>query len=513
MMRGPPMRFNDWISHHATVHPERPALVLLDSDRTVTYRQLARRIDRAAHWLQDQGIGRGDRVAVISENDPAHWELYFATAKLGALFAPLNFRLSSRELTDLLGLARPRVLVVSPQRLDELSAIASEARTFALGETSDSPCSYEAAMAAQADTPFEAVPVTLETVHQVLYTSGTTGLPKGAMITHGQVLFNSMNTGLATDLTARDSVVTYTPLFHTGGLHVLSTPLFHRGGTVYLTGQFESEKILAAHERYKITTLFGVPTTFQALATSPSFQDRDLSAVRFCLCGGAPCPIPLIETYASRGLVFRQGFGMTEVGPNCFSLPPEDAVRKAGSVGRPMLHVGARVVDADGRSVPVGTVGELELSGPVVSAGYLDNEQATLKSRRDGWFRTGDLASIDEEGYFKIAGRSKEMWISGGENVFPAEIENALVEHPNVAEACCFGVVDEKWGEVGWAAVVLEASSELDPATLRDYLRGRLAHYKVPKRIDRVDELPRNASGKVVKGAVREIMAGEGDSR
>ncbi|MBI2943761.1 MAG: long-chain fatty acid--CoA ligase [Candidatus Wallbacteria bacterium] len=501
------MRFNDWITHHAAVHPEKPALVLLDEDRTITYSELSRRVDRAAHWLGEMGVGPGERVAVLAPNSLAHWELYFATAKLTALFVPFNFRLAAEELKTILHLARPKVLVVAPELAGAASNGAPAAtRLFGLGVPPSGIDSYEAALMNASDAPVEALPAGLDTVHQVLYTSGTTGQPKGAMLTLGQVHWNSLNTGLATDLTSQDSTITYTPLFHTGGLHVLSTPLFHRGATVFQMAAFDAERILAAHERYKITTLFGVPTTFQMLAESPSFQRTDLSSVRFCLCGGAPCPIPLIELYALRGLVFRQGFGMTEVGPNCFSLPPQDAVRKAGTVGRPMLHVAARVVDASGAAVPPGAIGELELSGPVVSAGYLENPVATTASRRDGWFRTGDLASVDSEGYFRIAGRSKEMWISGGENVYPAEIENALATHPGVSEACCFGVPDAKWGEIGWAAVVIRAGYSVTSEALLEFLRQRLARYKVPRRIDLVSEMPRNASGKVLKHYVRALM-------
>jgi fatty-acyl-CoA synthase len=306
------------------------------------------------------------------------------------------------------------------------------------------------------------------------------------------------------------------PLFHTGGLNCLATPLLHHGGKVVLMSAFDAERALDLSWRERITLQMGVPTVYQMLADAPSFARTDpdpLATTRTALCGGAPCPLALIERYRERGVLFRQGYGLTEVGPNCFSLVAEDAFRKAGSVGWPNFYLRARVVDGEGRELAAGEVGELCLGGPMVTLGYFRNEAATREALRDGWFHTGDLVRRDDEGYHYIVDRKKDMFISGGENVYPAEVELALAAIAGVREACVIGIADGRWGEVGRAVVALEPGAALDEATLIARLQARLARYKVPKSVVFTDALPRNAGGKVLRPAVRERFGAREDVR
>ena len=469
-----------WLEKWSVFGPDRVALVWTPTGERWTYRELWRRSQHLAAWLRDaHGVRAGDRVAWHQGNRLEFFAALFACARLGAILVPVNWRLAPPEISWILDNCRPRVT------LDEELLL----RLPAPGE-------------GIADVP--PAEVNEQTPLMILYTSGTTGRPKGALLTHGMLTANSMNTTIACDLRADDSTITFTPLFHTGAVNVLSLPLLHRGGKVVLMPRFDAGEILEWIARERVTILFGVPTTFEMLRDDPAFAGADLSSVRFALCGGAPCPVGLIHDWARKQVVFRQGFGLTEVGPNCFSLPPEDAVRKAGTVGFPAFHVRARVVGEDGRDVAPGQVGELLLSGPMVCGGYWENPVATAEARRDGWWATGDLFTVDEEGYYRVVGRKKEMFISGGENVYPAEVEAALLGHPRVKEAAVVGIPDARWGEVGRAYV---APADVDPEELRGWLRQRIAAYKVPKSFVALPALPRNAMGKVVRPALNALVS------
>ena len=463
-----------WLEKWNVFGRERVALVDGETGERWTYGRLFAGAQRRAAWLRDvHGVRPGDRVAWSAGNRPEFFELLFACARLGAILVPINWRLAPPEAAYVVEHCRPRLVV------DE----ARFAGDYALAE--QGPLPEVAAHPTADDAPL-----------LILYTSGTTGRPKGAVLTHGSVTWNSVNTQVACDLRADDATVTFTPLFHTGAINVLSLPLLHRGGKVVLLRGFDAGRILAATAAEGATILFGVPTTFEMLRDDPAFAHADLDRVRFALCGGAPCPLGLIDDYARKGVVFRQGFGLTEVGPNCFSLPPEDARRKAGTVGFPVMHCQARIVDAQGRDVARGEVGELWLRGPHVCGGYWEDPAATAAALRDGWWATGDLFTVDDEGYYRVVGRKKEMFISGGENVYPAEVEQALLAHAGVKEAAVVGVPDPRWGEVGWAFV---APASADAGAVRAALEGKLARYKLPKRVIAVDALPRNATGKVVR--------------
>ncbi len=473
--------------------PARPALS--HGDVTWSWAELEVRVARTARWLVDDlGLEPGERAAVLANNHICFFELMFACLRAGVVLAPLNFRLAPTELDALLGLCGARVLLV-----DEGSRATTDAMEHPLARAPLALEALEAEPAAPAGLPTRRAlaPRGMEDPAVLLFTSGTTGLPKAAVLPARQLFWNAVNTQLAFDLTGDDATVLYTPLFHTGAINVLAMPLFQCGGHVVIHEAFDAGRVLAEVEQRRISAIFGVPTTFQMLAEHPDFEARDLSSIRLCLCGGAPLTVAAIRRYQRRGLVLTQGFGMTEVGPNCFFLPPHEALARAGSVGKPMPYSQARVVVGESDAEP-GEVGELWLAGPHVCLGYHDNPEATEAALTDGWFRTGDLVKCDDDGFFYVAGRKKEMFISGGENVYPAEVEVALGAHPDVAECAVVGMPDSRWGEVGCAFVVPRNGS-FDAAVVKPWLRERLAPYKVPKRFVCVDDLPRNASGKAHK--------------
>jgi fatty-acyl-CoA synthase len=503
----------------ARVNPQQVALEHPSHGVSLTYRELDARVTACAEALSSLGVGEGDRVALLARNRVEIFELLFACVRIGAAFTPLNWRLAGAELADIMAHCLPRVLIAdstSAGLAAEALAGAPEAARLSLrplagepGATLAGALDLEGLMAgvgregqphlesARARDP--------ELIAMILYTSGTTGRPKGVMLPHRQVLWNAINTVYACDLSPSDAALAFLPLFHTGGLNCLATPTLYRGGRVVLMDAFDPVAALDLMESRRITSVVAVPAMYQSLL-DVGLEGRDLSALRTILCGGAPCPDALLEAWLSRGFAFRQGFGMTEVGPNCFSLPAWRLEDKRGSVGQVILHCEARVVDAEGRALGAGEVGELWLGGPIVSAGYLLDPAATAASFEGGWLKTGDLARYDEEGFFYVAGRKKEMFISGGENVYPAEIENLLLGAEFVAEAAVVGVPDERWGEVGLAAVVLRAGVEMTADEVRAWCRARLAGFKTPKHVRLCAALPRNASGKVLKRAVAELL-------
>lgn len=492
----------DWTEGLARLFGESCAVVDESSGERISYRALAWRTSGAAAALAELGVRRADpaapgpRVAVLAKNRVEHLELMFASARLGAVFLPLNWRLAEPELGYILDDAAPTVLFYEEGFAEVARRLAAARGLRALSLDSDLPRLARSAGA----PPVAQAPLTDDDPWIVLYTSGTTGHPKGALLPYRQVAYNALNTAIALDLTSRDKTITYTPLFHTGGLHVLTTPLLLKGGTIILADGFEPERFLQTNARERCTLLFGVPTTFEMMAQAQAFAAVDLSCLRLALCGGAPCPRSLIERYTARGIVFKQGYGLTEVGPNVLNLNAEDVVKKAGSAGRPNLFITARVVDADGRVVTGAGRGELCLGGPCVCLGYWNKPEASRAAfTADGLFKTGDIVEVDAEGYMTIVDRARDMFISGGENVYPAEVEKVLADHPAVRAAAVVGIADARWGEVGRAYVEVRTGVAMESAELVRFARARLAAYKVPKEIVVIDELPKNPSGKVQK--------------
>ena len=479
--RPDPLRF--W----RRVAPARTALVDRARGERLSYAQLDAAADRWAGVLRARGIGRGGIVAALAGNRREVAELFFACGRVGAALLPLNWRLSAAELAYVLADARPDVLVGEARFRDR----AGDAPAPWIGLDADAPGLLAGAAVEENDVEVEGDDPLL-----ILYTSGSTGRPKGAVLPHRQVFWNAAATTTAWELGADDVAPVSTPLFHTGGWNVFATPLWHRGGTVVLVDAFDPDDFLAMMEEEGCTTALTVPTQLLMLMESPRWG-RPLPRLRRLVSGGAPCPASLAQRVRDAGYTFREGYGLTECGPNCFAISDDEAVRRPGSVGWPVPYLEMRLEAEDGAEAETGQPGELLLRGPQVFAGYLRNpEQTAAAFTADGWLRTGDLAMRDADGAFRICGRRKEMYISGGENVFPAEVEAALAECPGVAEAVVVGVPDERWGEVGRAFVVARAGALLTETEVVAHARTRLAGYKVPKAVLIVPEIPRLGSGK-----------------
>ncbi len=474
---------SNWLDVWSRFSPNREAVYDLGTGRRWTYAQLRDEANAWAALLRERDVCRGDRVAVLAENRGETLALLFAVADIGAVLFPMNWRLADAELNWQCGHASPKVVFCDDRHAGRLEG------------------------AEPLTTPAPAAAVKPVSLHMsdpwvLMYTSGSSGRPKGAMLTHQQLHWNAVNTTLACNLTADDATLTFAPLFHTGGLNCLTTPLLHRGGRVVLTPRLDVAESLATIAREGITLLMGVPTIYQMMADHEDFETTDLTRVRDALCGGAALPNALLERYAARNIPLRQGFGLTEVGPNCFSLPPTHIRSKAGTVGLPIHHVAAKLVRDDGSECDVGEPGELWLKGPVVCGGYWNDPEATAKSITNGWFHTGDVLTRDADGFFTVSGRKKEMFISGGENVYPAEVEAVIADCPGVALAAVVGIPDVRWGEVGVAYIEGRPGAELGTDAIRGFLAGRLAKFKQPKRIEVVAMLPRTGSGKIDKPAL-----------
>jgi len=500
-----PVRYYDWIAHHRRRTPEKTALVDLAGGRRFTYAQLDARVARLAGHLRDElHVKRGDRVAVLALNTSDTMEVQFACFRLGAIFVPLNTRLTVPELRYIAGDAAPGVMIHDDDLAETALAVAklcnvASAMRFGPGG------SYETAIASA--RPLDRVEeVTLDDVSTIMYTSGTTGQPKGAIITHGMTFWNCVNLGGPAYITPSSVLLTVLPLFHTGGLNCYTNPVMHAGGTALIMRTFDPAEALRliSDPAQGINVFFGVPSIYQFMAQHPAFATADFSRLIIGGVGGAPMPVPLLKTWEARGVALQQGYGMTETSPAVMALDREDAARKAGSSGKPVLHTEVRIVRPDGTDADVGELGELWVKGPNITPGYWNRPDANAASFTDGWLHTGDATRMDEEGFYYIVDRWKDMYISGGENVYPAEVESVLHQLEAVAEAAIIGIPNEQWGEVGMAVIAVKPDHSLTPAEIHAHCQANLARFKCPRLIEFVDALPRNATGKIHKPTLRQ---------
>lgn len=480
-----------WIQKWAYTHPDRTA-VITDNEK-VSYRQLDRMVDSAAAKIQEklQG-GKGERIAILSHNRIEYIVLLFAIAKAECVAVPLNIRLSATELVFQLNDSGSKVIFAEKENAEFAASLIEQSELQSM-EFMEDLCQGTQTSFVNENTINEEAP------YIICYTSGTTGKPKGAVLTQSNMFWNAVNNKLAIDLTSEDRSIVLLPLFHIGGIGLFAFPALFSGGTIVIPGKFEPEKAMSMIQEHKVTIVMGVPTIHQALLTSPSFQTADLSAVRWFYNGGAPCPRELIDAYFDRGFLFGQGFGMTETSPTLFMLTKEDAPRKKGSIGKPVLFSEYKLIDSDGKEVEKGEVGELAVRGPNIMKEYWNRPDATKDSLKDGWLLTGDLAKTDDEGFLYIVGRKKEMIISGGENIYPLEVEQVISQLRDVVEVAVVGNADPLWGEVPEAFIVKRNGSALTEGDVIQYCQGKLAKYKIPKKVTFLNGLPKNATGKIQK--------------
>jgi len=484
----------DLIAKRAQLTPDKVALEDAASGRTLTYAALEDRAGRVVALLSALGVGQGDRVAMLARNRVEFFELLFGCAKAGAILVPLNWRMPPAELDGLIADADPALLFHGAAEADDARALSAPPPAIDLDRD------YEGLIAgAEPDRRRRAWPAAA--TWYLIYTSGTTGRPKGVIYTYRMAMANYVNIGSCIELRSTDTTPAFLPFFYTAGINLHALPTLIAGGRAIVMDGFDAEALVALLEARRLDTVFAVPTIYQGLLDHKRFADAPLGHVRHWGCGGAPLPDALAVRYRALGVRVCNGMGMTETGPTAFLVDPADAWDRIGSVGKPQLLCSARIVDGAGREAAAGEVGDLQFAGPGVTPGYWRNEEATRAAfTEDGWLRSGDLARRDSDGFFYIAGRRKEMFISGGENVYPAEVENVLSGHPAIIDAAVLAEADPKWGEVGRAFVQLAPDSgHPDGAELTAFCRARLAPYKVPRRFEFVAEFPRTSAGKIQK--------------
>ena len=489
----------DWLSKWAIYSPHHIAIKEYETGKTFTYSELNTAANQLANVLTtEHGLRNADRVAIIAENCAEYVILMSVAQKTGIIIVPLNYRLAVEEIDYLLQDAQPKLIIWETK-------FAHLVRETAAFEKIKHRIPLENLQAIYQDAPQETFPsVEIDDNHPIfiLYTSGTTGFPKGAIYSHGMLFWNSVNTAISLVINSESRTVNCMPPFHTGGLNVLLTPFLHRGGFVCLMKQFDAVAVLKLLESEEVTLFMAVPTMLKMMADDATFAAAEFPKLKYFIVGGESMPVPLIEKWATKNVPVRQGYGMTEVGPNLTSLHQDDAVRKKGSIGRANFYVQTKVVNEKGEEVAPNESGELLLKGPMVTPGYWQNESATTKAIKDGWFYTGDRVRQDEDGYFYVVDRIKNMFISGGENVYPAEVERVLIQHEAISEVVVVGVPHEKWGEVGKAFVVLKEGQAIDLDEVKSFCLQRLSKFKIPKHLEILTELPKNASGKIDRKAM-----------
>ncbi len=511
----------DYLSKRNVFSPESEALVDVETGRRYTYRVFNNQANRVANFLQQEiGFQKGNRLCILAQNSLEYWETFFGCQKCGGIFSPLNWRLVARELAGLIKDLSPSVLFYDSEFSNVALELAQEGTVknwISLGpkdtKIEGSVIYAEAINNSSVKSP-QPVSLSYEAPMGIVFTGGTTGLPKGAMITYKQVAFNTLST--IRDALPGDVYINHLPLFHVGGLYVYAIPLFILGGKVIQMKKWDLDTIVGTINRENPNFFFAVPTQYRMLMNHPDFGAIDFSNVRFLTSGGEPLPLDIIKTYReTHGVKFKQGFGMTEVGPGCFALDPWDAERKIGSIGTPNFFIDAKVVDPEnGNDCNANEVGELMFKGPTVTIGYWNRPELNKKLLDDdGWFATGDMVYFDDEGYYYVVDRVKDMFISGGENVYPREIEKVLEQHPRIAQVQVIGVPDQKWGEVGRAIVILKSGQAASEEEIIDFCAGKLAKFKIPRSVRFTDSFAPyiSGAGKILKRKLRQDFGQGGD--
>jgi len=508
------MNMAGWIEKWAMIHPDKVAIIA--ENIPYTYKDLNCRINRLSNLLLDKGLQKGDRVGVLIHNSLSFVEAVFALSRLGCICVPLNWRLAQPELAFILKDSTSSMLIFEEEFTDVVNGIRGEidVHTYiSCAPGQDKPVAYapswaieyESSIMLYNETSVE-IPWTLddEDPHILMYTSGTTGIPKGAILSHRKTFFNVLNAEIYFDLSTHDIAIIARPLFHSGGLIVELAPLLYKGGTCIVKRRFRPQEILKTIEKYKVTILELPATVYYFILTECEIEKYNLTSLKCCFTGGERVPVNLLQAFAEKGITISQIYGLTEAS-TLFWLPYAQARAKMGSVGKPVFHSEVAIVDTHGKPVGAGEIGEIIVRGPVVMSGYWNRKDLTKEVIKHGWLHTGDLARMDEEGFVYIVDRKKDMFISGGENVYPAEIEKILFTHPKVLDCGVVGVPDEKWGEVGKAFIVPQDMNDISREEMYAFLKDKVAKYKIPKYIEFVERLPKTASGKIKKHLLKKM--------
>lgn len=487
----------DWLANRMRLTPDTVALIDAEQKKSWTFGDLHNLSEGTTNWLYRQGVRKGDRVALLSPNDISYFQLLFACGRIGAVFVPINWRLSIHEMNYILKDCKPKLIVyhVSFKENIENNAFLG----FQTFQVEEIITNGKEETIQDMSTLHETEPLT------IIYTGGTTGKPKGVVLSHQSILWNAMNTIISWNITNHDTTLTYMPLFHTGGLNALSIPILMAGGTVVIARDFVPEAAIEYLNKYQCTVVLLVPTMYQMIVETEAFKKNTFTSVKTFLSGGAPCPLEIYDAFKRKQLLFKEGYGLTEAGPNNFFIEAEEALKKPGSVGKPMMFNTIKLLKENGEEANVNEVGEILIKGKHSFEYYWQNNVATEETIKDGWIYTGDLAKKDEEGYYYIVGRKKDMIITGGENVYPLEVEHWIAAHPQIDEVAVVGLPDKKWGEKVAAFVVIKKNQMITNEELISYCSHKLGKYKIPKVFHYVDELPKTHVGKIDKKVLKEM--------
>ena len=501
-----------WVKRWSVLHPHKTAIIF--EDNKTSYLEFHQKVNRACCWLQSLGIEKGDRVAVMLSNCPEFLELYLACSRLGALFVPLNFRLAASELDYTLTNCRPRLFVFGSEYVQTVFSLTLNDRRPMMLMASIPECAtsgevldyHAGTKACEGQHPFLAesmAPATPEEPHVIMYTSGTTGHPKGAVLSHRKTFFNCLNADIFFKLHFDDIMLIVLPLFHSGGLFIQASPVFYKGGTLIIHPSFDPHRADEDIRKYQVTKFLGVPTVYKSLVQAASGKKAANSSLKVAAIGGEKLTPELMAQFQEAGFALRQIMGQTETSILLWAHE-EDAVRKPGSVGRPVFHADVKIVDRQGRPCETEQVGEIVVRGSIMMTEYWQDPVKSEDTIRGGWLHTGDLARMDADGYFYLVDRQRDMYISGGENVYPAEVERVLRNHPGIEDIAVVGVPDESWGEVGLAFVMPKPGVDLAPENVIGFCEGKLAPYKWPKKVIFKTDFPRTALGKVRKTVLQQ---------
>jgi fatty-acyl-CoA synthase len=501
-----------WVKRWSELHPQKTAIIY--EDNRTSYIELHQKVNQACCWLQSLGIEKGDRVAVMLNNCPEFLELYLACSRLGALFVPVNYRLAAPELDYTLSNSRPRLFVFGGEYVEIIFNLTLQDRRPLMLLASIPECTnfgdvldyHAGTRACEGQQPFmteSMAPATPEEPHVIMYTSGTTGHPKGAVLSHRKTFFNCLNADIFFKLHFDDIMLVVLPLFHSGGLFIQASPVFYKGGTLIIHPKFDPHRAYGDIRKYQVTKFLGVPTVYKSLVKVAAKNRGANSSLKVAAIGGEKLTPELMSQFQEAGFSLRQIMGQTETSILLWAHE-EDAVRKPDSVGRPVFHADVKIVDRKGRPCGIDQVGEIVVRGSIMMTEYWQDPAKSEDTIRGGWLHTGDLARMDEDGYFYLIDRKRDMYISGGENVYPAEVERVLRNHPDIEDIAVVGVPDESWGEVGYAFVMPRQGVDLTAEGVIGFCEGKLARYKWPQKVIFNSDFPRTALGKVRKTILKQ---------